>query len=176
MEVGQRIRRLRTEAGVSLADLAATSGLGKGTLSELERGQRNPTLDTLFSVATALEVPLSDVMFDNAVFSEPKGGAHPSPARGRSVVADLLDRWSDDDGVCEVYRVTLDEHTQHSKPHMAGVIETLTVISGAAEVGLTTAPALISAGQSHTFAGDAPHIYRGANGHATGVLVMYYPT
>jgi XRE family transcriptional regulator, regulator of sulfur utilization len=45
--VGARIRALRTERGLSLSALAAAAGIGKGSLSELETGHRNPTLDTL---------------------------------------------------------------------------------------------------------------------------------
>ncbi len=58
-EVGARLRRLRQDRGLSLSELARRSGVGKGTLSELETGQRNPTLETLYALTTALEAPLS---------------------------------------------------------------------------------------------------------------------
>ncbi|WP_433017845.1 helix-turn-helix domain-containing protein [Kribbella sp. CA-294648] len=173
--VGLRIHELRTSAGISLAALAASSGLGKGTLSELERGQRNPTLDTLFSVATALSVPLSDVLFGRASETGVVDGPLVSPARGRSVVAQLLDRWSDEKGFTEVYRITIEAKVQQSKPHMEGVVETLTVIGGTAEVGTEAEPVRLTAPEIHTFPGDAPHLYRGIGGVATAVLTMYYP-
>src|SRR4051812_41709202 len=56
--VGQRLRRLREERGLSLSALARAAGLGKATLSGLEHGTRNPTLETLYAVAGALGVPL----------------------------------------------------------------------------------------------------------------------
>lgn len=174
-EVGRRIRTLRTGAGVSLGMLAAESGLGKGTLSELERGRRNPTLETLYAVATALRLPLSHLLVDSAPEGVGPGGSVASTARGRSVVAILLDRWSDDQGFCEVYRVSLEDRVQKSRPHLAGVVETLTVIGGAVQVGTVDDPVTITTAQSHTFAGDVPHLYRGIGGLATGVLTMYYP-
>lgn len=61
-EVGERLRRLRQDGGLSLSELARRSGVGKGTLSELETGQRNPTLETLYALTTALKVPLSTVV------------------------------------------------------------------------------------------------------------------
>ncbi len=173
-EVGHRIRTLRTDAGISLAVLAAESRLGKGTLSELERGQRNPTLDTLYAVATALRVPLSDLLVDGDPGTSGRA-LRAAPARGRSVVAQLLDRWGDDDGFCEVYRVRLEDRVQRSAPHLAGVVETLTVVGGTVEVGAADDPRTITTAESHTFPGDVPHLYRGVGGVATGVLTMYYP-
>lgn len=174
LEVGRRIHQLRTSAGISLGELATASGLGKGTLSELERGQRNPTLDTLFSVATALSVPLTAVLFGQAAGAA-SAGPMSSPARGRSVVAQLLDRWSDAAGFTEVYRIVIEPKLQRSKPHLPGVVETLTVIGGTAEVGPASAPVRLAASESHTFPGDVPHLYRGIGGEATAILTMYYP-
>ena len=51
---GARVRALRTSAGLSLSALAAEAGIGKGSLSELESGRRNPTLDTLYALARPL--------------------------------------------------------------------------------------------------------------------------
>ncbi|HLU53085.1 MAG TPA: helix-turn-helix transcriptional regulator, partial [Acidimicrobiia bacterium] len=45
--VGARVRDLRKARGMSLGALAKATGVGKGTLSELESGRRNPTLATL---------------------------------------------------------------------------------------------------------------------------------
>ena len=60
--VGARIRALRTERGLSLSSLASEAGIGKGSLSELETGRRNPTLDTLYALAGPLGVPLASLV------------------------------------------------------------------------------------------------------------------
>ncbi len=57
--VGRRIRELRRAAGLSLSELARRAGLGKGTLSELESGRRNPTLGTLYALTAPLGVGLA---------------------------------------------------------------------------------------------------------------------
>src|SRR5689334_1990166 len=71
---GARVRALRTARGMSLSSLAAAAGIGKATLSELEAGRRNPTLDTLYAIAGPLGVPLvalvaeeDDVVGDDAL-------------------------------------------------------------------------------------------------------------
>lgn len=56
-EVGRRLKQLRVDSGLSLSELARRSGVGKGTLSELETGRRNPTLETLYALTTALGRP-----------------------------------------------------------------------------------------------------------------------
>ncbi|MFI6650203.1 helix-turn-helix domain-containing protein [Streptomyces sp. NPDC050529] len=58
-EVGERLRR---GSGLSLSELARRSDVGKGTLSELERGRRDPSLETLYALTTALDAPLSMVV------------------------------------------------------------------------------------------------------------------
>ncbi len=49
--VGERVRQARVDRGLSLGSVAATAGIGKGSLSEIEHGQRNPTLSTLYALA-----------------------------------------------------------------------------------------------------------------------------
>lgn len=72
--VGARIRSTRVARRISLGSLASATGLGKGTLSELERGLRNPTLDTLFAIATCLDLPLSQLLVDD----DAPGRGHPT--------------------------------------------------------------------------------------------------
>src|SRR4051812_2937934 len=60
--VGTNLRRLRTERSLSLSDLGRTSGVAKATLSALEGGRGNPTLETLSALAAALQVPMGDLI------------------------------------------------------------------------------------------------------------------
>src|SRR6185369_8292111 len=60
--VGARIRELRAARGWSLSSLAERAGVGKATLSEIESGQRNPTLETLYAIAAPLRVGLSALL------------------------------------------------------------------------------------------------------------------
>lgn len=50
----QNLRATREAAGLSLSDVAETSGMDKAALSRLETGQSNPTVDTLGRYAQAL--------------------------------------------------------------------------------------------------------------------------
>src|SRR3712207_8493931 len=48
-----RLRELRTKSGVTLTQLAETTGISVSTLSRLESGQRRPTLELLLPLARA---------------------------------------------------------------------------------------------------------------------------
>ena len=60
--VGPRLKRLRTQRGVTLADLSATTGVSTSTLSRLETGQRRPSLEVLLPLAQAYRVPLDELV------------------------------------------------------------------------------------------------------------------
>jgi transcriptional regulator with XRE-family HTH domain len=55
-QLGQRIRDLRSKAGMTLTDLSKATGVSIGTLSQLERGLVSPTVRTVYTVANALGV------------------------------------------------------------------------------------------------------------------------
>ncbi|MFX0577256.1 helix-turn-helix domain-containing protein [Nocardia nepalensis] len=60
--VGPRLRALRRDRGITLADLAATTGISESTLSRLESGQRRATLELLLPLARIYDVPLDDLV------------------------------------------------------------------------------------------------------------------
>jgi transcriptional regulator with XRE-family HTH domain len=53
---GQNLRLARRRAGLSQAELAATSGLSRDGILKIERGYRSPRIDSLILIAAALEV------------------------------------------------------------------------------------------------------------------------
>lgn len=60
--VGENTARIRKERGLTQEALAEKSGLSQQYISGLENGQRNPTIVTLFELATALGVGHLDLM------------------------------------------------------------------------------------------------------------------
>lgn len=54
--VGRNVRRYRQQKGLTQEQFAERSGFSQQYLSDLERGRRNPTVVTLFELATALGV------------------------------------------------------------------------------------------------------------------------
>lgn len=60
--VGPRLRALRRDRGITLADLASRTGVSESTLSRLESGQRRATLELLLPLARTYDVPLDDLV------------------------------------------------------------------------------------------------------------------
>lgn len=59
IDVGRRLRELRTEGGFSLRALAEKSQLNANTLSLIENGKTSPSVSTLQQLAHALNVPMT---------------------------------------------------------------------------------------------------------------------
>lgn len=58
-DVGERLLSLRTKLGLTQTEVAAKANLSVSYIGMLERGDRLPHIDVLFSVASALDVPLT---------------------------------------------------------------------------------------------------------------------
>jgi transcriptional regulator with XRE-family HTH domain len=65
--LGERIRHRRRARGMSLKDLAESSGISIGLLSQIERGMSSPSLRVLAGMADALQLGLADLFGDAAV-------------------------------------------------------------------------------------------------------------
>ena len=70
VQLGMRIRYLRKQKGLSQEDLALEAGVNKNYLSDLERGERNPTVAIVEKIASALEVDLSTLFKGIQSFDE----------------------------------------------------------------------------------------------------------
>lgn len=62
VKVGKVIACFRQEKGMSQEVLSGLADIGRSHLSAIERGERKPTLETLYRICCALEVRMSAVM------------------------------------------------------------------------------------------------------------------
>ena len=60
--LGERVRKLRGRQGWSQEDLADNCGLHRTYVGSVERGERNVTLNSLDTLAQALEVTIADIV------------------------------------------------------------------------------------------------------------------
>src|SRR5258705_6191536 len=60
--VGESLRRLRKQRGLSLDELSAASGVSRAALSQIEGSRTNPTLSVLWKVAVGLGVPFQALL------------------------------------------------------------------------------------------------------------------
>ncbi len=165
--IGERLRSARTARGWSVGTLAAAAGVGKGSLSEIENGTRNPTLGTLYALADTLGLPLSWLLAERA------GAQVSSPG----ITARLLDTSTVAGTTVEVYAIALSPGERHvSGAHGPGVVEHLLVVDGRVSAGVRGAEVDVDTGASTTWVSDDTHTYRALDGRpADVVLVIRWP-
>ena len=175
--VASNIRALRRDAGLTLAQLAAASGLGKSTLAQLESGRANPSVETLWAIGTALKVPFAQLVEEHrpalrvvrARDVPPLQSAEAPGWAGRLLSA------SQRRGTFDLYTLDLEAGSvRHAAAHHAGVEEHLIVVSGRLRAGPQAGLVELAAGDLVMFAADVPHVYEALETtHA--VLLMSYP-
>ena len=67
MDIGGKIKQLRTQKGLTLEELASRSELTKGFLSQLERNLTSPSIDSLDDILEALGTNLADFFKEDKV-------------------------------------------------------------------------------------------------------------
>ncbi|MGJ6963662.1 helix-turn-helix domain-containing protein [Streptosporangium sp. G11] len=162
LDIGRRIRRLREERGISLSALARGAGVGKATLSGLENGTRNPTLETLWAITAELGVPLAMAIGTPPV--EAAGGGERAEVvpvvHGRASEGTLLQVFEDEEVTYELYRLVIRAGaTQVSPAHHEGVTEHVTVFAGTLSAGPAGAPLRAGPGEHISWRSDVPHTY-----------------
>ena len=82
--VGRNFARLRQEKGLTQEEVEARSGFSQQYLSGLERGHRNPTVITLYELATALGVSHVELVKPDELASPKASGRKPSRPPGKA--------------------------------------------------------------------------------------------
>lgn len=175
--VAASLRRERRRAGVTLTELARRAGVGKSTLSELESGTGNPSLETLWALADALEMPVS------ALLEPPRPQVRLIRAgEGVTVVADTtryvttLLAAVHSSARTDLYRVTAEPgEPRRSDPHLPGLVEHVVLATGRALIGLDAAPETLHPGDYLSYPGDQPHVFGALARGTTAVLIQEIP-
>ena len=176
--IGDNLKRLRSEAGLSLDALAKASSVSKSRLGQIERGEANPSVTTVWQIANALRVEFS------ALVTSPRtdsvlvrcSAVEPVIADGGRYRAYPMFPFDPTLGY-EVFLSELDPSgSLHAEPHLDGTWETVIMVSGELSVEVGGTDYSISRGEAIRFRADAPHEYRNHGDHpAVCHIVIAYP-
>jgi len=167
--VGPRLRALRRHRGMTLADLAATTGVSESTLSRLESGQRRASLELLLPLARAYDVPLDDLV------GAPRTGdprIHLTPIHRHGMTFVPLSRRP---GGMQAYKMVIPgtgrpavpEHQTH-EGH-----EWLYVLHGNLRLVLGEHDLVLPPGEAAEFGTTIPHWLGSADGKAVELLILF---
>lgn len=176
-QIGRRIRALRTARKMSLTALAAHAGIGKGTLSDLETGNRNATLDTLYAVARPLQVTLAELLGEQPGSVVAAGTSDREfTGQGITTVIEttlLTSRHQQPGRVAEVYWLRMSPGGVHtSRADGDDVTEHLLVIRGMVRAGPVGRLESVPAGESTRWTSNSEHEYRAGDAGVEAVLTI----
>jgi len=164
--IGPRLRDLRKARGLTLDMLAAGSGVSRSMLSQIERGQANPTIATVWNLSRALEIELAEFVGGKRV--EKRGRIELTSASfvpeirtadGQCVMRILSP--SEAVGQAELYLLAIEPDGELvSDAHARGSCEHLTVLAGELTVISGDTTAKVSAGGIARYPGDVAHAIR----------------
>lgn len=60
-KLGEKIRKLRKKQGLSQEQVAVEAKIDLTTLNEIENGNRNPSVKTIYKISLALKTPIEDL-------------------------------------------------------------------------------------------------------------------
>lgn len=172
--IALNLRRVRLERYVSLGELSRTSGVSKGTLSALESGAGNPTVETLDALAETLGVTVGTLVADEGTRPQVMRAEQGEWVEGSTVGLRRVDRLMGR-GMIDMYEATFAVGVRReSEGHSPGVLEHLLVTSGRLLIGPVGETTELDVGDRITFAGDGPHVYEAISEDARAVLLISY--
>lgn len=166
-DVGPRLRRLRIDRGVTLAELSAITGISVSTLSRLEGGQRRANLELLLPIAAAHQVPLDDLVGTPAA-ADPRITGKPVKVEGFSYQP--LTRQP---GGLQAYRIGVPARRRSPELTSHEGYEWLYVLSGTLRLILADHDIELTEGEAAELDASQPHWYGSAGRGATQLLAWY---
>lgn len=172
--IARSLRRERERTGLSLSELAKRAGIAKSTLSHLESGVGNPSVETLWALGVALEVPFARLVDPPApTVRVIRAGEGPSVASEQANFIGTLLSSCPPSARRDLYVITLEPGAARvADPHIPGTVEHLTVAAGRIRTGPATSPIELGPGDYAGFPGDVPHTYEALEPGTWAVLVM----
>ncbi|MFG2905639.1 helix-turn-helix domain-containing protein [Kitasatospora sp. NPDC048286] len=173
-QIAASIRRERERSGLSMAELARRAGIAKSTLSQLESGSGNPSVETLWALGVALNVPFSRLVDPpRPAVKVIRAGEGPVTHSERADYAATVLSSCPPNARRDIYRIEAQPgETRASDPHMPGTVEHVMIGAGRALVGPTEAPVELGPGDYVSYPGDAPHVFRALSPDTLAVIVM----
>jgi transcriptional regulator with XRE-family HTH domain len=166
-QIAPRLRRARDEKGVSLAELARSTGISTSTLSRLESGQRKPSLELLLPITAALGIPFDDIVAAPRIV-DPRVPQQLTKKDGRVLIP--LSRHQ---GEPRAYKLIIPAHDE--EPHLRSHDghEWLYVLRGRLRVQLGEHDFLMGAGEAAEFDCRIPHWFGAAGRGSVEVLSLF---
>lgn len=171
------VKRLRETHGLSLSELGERSGVAKATLFKVERGQTNPTLDTMLSIASTFDVTVADLIaLPVQAAVEVVRDGEGEDISDNSSIGHILRSQVIGAGTLEIHaQVFKDGMSEVSTSHGAGAREHVFVRSGRMLLGPVGHEVTVAAGDYACYPADRAHRWQAVDGDASIWIVHTFP-
>jgi transcriptional regulator with XRE-family HTH domain len=179
LNIGQKVRKYRKEATLSLDQLARLSSVSKAMLSQIEQNKTNPTIAVIWKIAKALNVSISDLVesVDTRIRFQVirKEDERYIFINNTQCIIRTLSPLSLEKDI-EFYQIDLQANGRlESEPHFHNTVEILTVAKGKLRVESADQTVVLQAGDSVYYCADVAHsITNAANLPARAYMVVKY--
>ena len=165
--VGERLRGVRMERGITLAEVAAATGVSVSTLSRLESGGRRPTLELLLPLALLYQVPL-DALVGAPPVGDPRVRLEPESIGDLTMIP--LTRLP---GGLRAHKVIVPESRAEPNLRVHEGFEWIYVLSGRLRVVLADNDFVLRSGEAAEFDTHVPHWFGSAGPGPVEALSLF---
>lgn len=159
--IGNNLKNIRKQKNLSLDKVAELTGVSKAMLAQIEKGASNPTVSTLWKIATGLNVSFSYFMEeDKEIVYIHHNDIVPIYESDKKMIVYPLFQY-DNVRKFEVFTVELEVGCNHrSLPHNSGTEEYIVVAKGKMEVEVGDSVYTLSCGDAVRYLANNEHCYR----------------
>ncbi len=172
--IGLNLKRLREERNLSLGQLAEMAGVSKMMLSQLEKGNSNPTINTVWKITGALHLPYTSLLElpDNKVIHVRRADIHELEEDKYHIFSYYA---KDSSRKFELYQIELDEGCVHkSIGHSTESSEYIMLFEGEMELEVNGENHILKNNDGFCFDATVPHIYRNKSDKKVSAMLMIY--
>ncbi len=173
--IALNLKRLREEKNLSLGQLAELAGVSKVMLSQVEKGTANPTINTVWKIASALQVTYTDLLElpDNDVIHVRKADIHPLDEDKYHIYGYYK---RDSSRNFEIYQIEMDPGAVHeSVGHSKESSEYVMVVEGEMVLEVGDQEHLLAKDDGFCFEAQIPHKYSNCTDEMVkAVLIINY--
>jgi transcriptional regulator with XRE-family HTH domain len=176
--LAKRLKKTRKSKGLSLEATAKLSGVSRSMLSQIERGESSPTVATLWSLTSALQVDFAGLLDEDgtasAIIEIMRANRTPTiDSQGEGCRIRILSP-PDQAGRLEVYEIRFAANgALISEPHRQGCVEHLSVMEGALNVVAGDENAKLSEGDTIRYFADCHHSIKANDKPAKALLIVH---
>ncbi|MBK1682486.1 helix-turn-helix domain-containing protein [Rhodoferax fermentans] len=174
--IAAALKREREQAGLSISELARKAGVAKSTLSQLEAGVGNPSLESLWALAMGLNLPFSRLLDPPVVPVQVIRASQGMATRATDAAYEAVLLSACPPRVRrDIYRIDFEPGiSKISLPHAAGTVEHVMLLSGRASVGPDGKTIELLPGDYASYPADTAHSYEALEPNTRAILMMDY--